>query len=164
MRVGPYSWHLPGILLGVGALFGYYWFLFHIFEVHQYIPIPQYGSVNFSQLPFSFYKSLWILWAIIIGPLLEELLYRWPLVWLAKKKVSRKAVMLIAAAMLSSLVFGMLHTLHFGDTTIPPNGWVWFGIVMSGPGLIFSTIAIYYKSVATSFVTHATINTILVLT
>lgn len=160
MKVAQGLRYFPGIVLGLVVIFAY-WELIDIFGVWELIPWPIYGETPY--LPISFYKSLHVSYTIVLGPLMEELVYRWPLVWLAKRKFSRKAVVIISAVMVSSLIFGITHTLHFGEVIMPPSGWIWFGIVMSGPGLIFSIIAIYYKSVAASFVAHAAYNAIFLI-
>ena len=151
--------YIPGVVLGFGAIF-LYWGIINIFGIWELIPKPEYGDT--PELPVSFYKSLFILHVVATGPLMEELVYRWPLVWLAKRKFAQKTAVLLFALTISSIIFGVMHTLHFGSGSMPPGGWIWFGIVMSGPGFIFAIIAVCYKSVVPSSVAHMAHNAILV--
>ena len=151
--------YIRGAIFGIGALF-LYWGIINISGIWDLIQKPEYGDT--PELPVSFYKSLFIFHVVAIGPLMEEFLYRWPLVWLSKRKFTRKAAVLIFAVIISSIIFGVMHTPHFGSESMPPSGWVWFGMVMSGPGFIFAIIALCCKSVVPSSVAHMAHNAILV--
>jgi hypothetical protein len=142
-------WNWPGFagisLVGLGALM-----LSFDYLGARFLPMPK--STPFEQF-FNHPSDAYLIavFAVTLGPLMEELFFRGFLYPVLARRIGE-----VAAVLITGFVFGLIH--------LPQYGYSWAAVlIVALVGVVLTTVRAVTKSVASSFLAHVGYNGILLL-